>query len=418
MESKQKALHWTTATPRPIMRTSSLASLALIGTLFYGVAEGDVIVLKDGGQLTAIQVNRGSKGEYIIRTEEGALLTLERSQVRKVVQIRDNKLEYQQRSRAIPDTVEAHHQLADWCRKNRLSRERKKHFQRVLELEPNDEVARSSLGYQQHKGRWLTRDEIMRESGLVMFEGDYRTPQEIAILKRRQARAQVENDWNKQLRFWRRKLDDDDRDADDALSNIQSITDPAAAPALIQLLEKEKDLEIQRLYLSVLGELRSAAAIQKLVDLSIYDSSAEIREMCLESLMRNHQPLSLTPYTKALKSRDNEIILRAAEALEQIGDKKAISPLIDALVTTHKYTNPNAAPGQMSASFDPSGRGGGGLAMGGKPKVYEAVMQNREVRRALVELSGGHDYDYNQETWRRWYVNTQIHDNVDTRRDE
>ena len=398
----------------------SISIIAILSSfLSWEVAVGDVFQLRDGGHVEGVLSDRGSNGEYVIRTTEGALVTFERKQIRRTVQIKDDLLEYQQRSRSLPDTVEAHHRLAEWCSKNRLSRQRKQHLQRVLELEPNDEIARSSLGYQKYKGRWLTRDEIMKDRGLVYYENDYRTTQEIAIRKRSQARENVEADWYKNLRLWRRWLDKrDPQDRAEALTNIQAVSDPAAASSFIKLLEREDDEEIRRLYISVMGELNSAAAVQKLVEISVYDSLPENRQLSLDYLLRHPQPISVTPYTKALKSRDNEIILRAAEALERIGDPEAISPLIDALVTTHKFINPNANPGQMSASFDPSGNGGGGLAMGGKPKVTKRVRRNSEVRRALVELSGGQDFEYDSAAWRRWYVNTQIHDNVDTRRDE
>lgn len=401
------------------MRLMVLSIAMLACCTSWEAARGDVFVLKDGGQVEGVLTDRGSEGQYVVRTEEGAVITFERRQVRKTVQIKDNLLEYQQRSRSLPDTVEAHHRLAEWCKENRLSRQRKQHLQRVLELEPNDEAARSSLGYQKYQGRWLTREEIMKDRGLVYYENDYRTPQEIAIRKRKKAREEVEADWYKNLRLWRRWLDKrDPDDRNEALANIQAVSDPAAASSLIRLLDKEDDLEIRQLYISVLGELRHGAAVEKLVELSVNDNLREMRELCLDYLVRNHQPVNISRYIKALKSRDNETILRAAEALERIGDPEAISPLIDALVTTHKFVNPNSNPGQMSASFDPSGGGGGGLAMGGKPKVIKVDKQNREVRRALVELSGGQDYNYNSEAWRRWYVNTQIHDNVDTRRDE
>lgn len=376
---------------------------------------GDVFKLKQGGQIVGVLIERGNKGEYVVRTDEGALVTLEKRQVRKVVRVSDDLLEYRQRSRTLPDTAEAHRRLAEWCQQQQLSRQRKHHMERILQLQPNDEQARTSLGYQKHNGRWLTRDQIMQQRGLQMHEGDYRTPQEIALRMRRRQHEQTDADWYNKLKLWRRWLDK--RNRDEALQNFEAVDDSAAAPALIRLIEKERNLEVLELYLSVLGELSHPAAVEKLVELSIHDSDDEIRETCLDSLLRNHQPLPLEPYTKALLSRDNLIVRNAAKALHRIENPEAISPLIDALVTTHKYHNPNAPPGEMNASFSPSG-GGGGLAMGGsKNKIIQVDERNEEVLRALIDLSGGQSYEYNEEAWRRWYINTQIYENVDARRD-
>jgi hypothetical protein len=376
----------------------------------------DVFELIDGGQVSGLLLERGENEEYVIRTDSGAELTLDRSQVRKVTAFNDDLLEYNERSRSSPDTVAAHRQLSQWCRDHGLSKQSDHHLKRILQLDPSDAEARQSLGYQEFQGRWLTRDQIMELRGLRRYDGDYRTEQDIALREREKKREAAETDWHRNILAWRRWLDD--RRADEALQHIRDIHDTYAAPALVKLLDKEENPSVRELYLSVLGELKHPAAVQKLVAMSLEEPDREIRQQCLDHLLRVHQPVSLTPYVKTLKSPDNVIVLRAAEALGRIGDPAAISPLIDGLVTTHKYDNPDAAPGEFNASFSPSG-GGGGLAFGGGGnKIIQVDQQNPEVRMALVELSGGQDFQFNEKAWRRWFVNQQIHDNVDARRDQ
>ena len=73
----------------------------------------------------------------------------------------------------------------------------------------------------------------------------------------------------------------------------------------------------------------------------------------------------------------------------------------------------------MSAGFDPSGAGGGGFSFGGNgPKVIERTQENIRVLRALATLSGNQDFGYDQLAWRRWFVDRQMHDRVNSRRDE
>ncbi len=382
-----------------------------------GAVRADVFDLKDGGRVTGVLVERGSDEEYVVRTDSGAVVTLTKAQVYKVTEVDDDLLEYRQRSRTMPDTVDAHRQLAQWCQQHQLTRFRKHHLQRILQLDPNDKEMRRSLGYQMHRGRWLTRDQFMEERGLRNYEGAYRTEQDIALREQEKQREVAETDWLHNINTWQRWLGKPR--TEEAVQNIREIRDPLAAPALVKLLGREEDLRIRELYLSTLGELKHPAAVEKLVQLSLEDPDHEVRQRCLDDLLRVHQPISITPYVMSLNERknSNDVIQNAAEALERIGDAAAISPLIDALVTRHRVANPNAPPGEMNVTFSPSG-GGGGMSMGGGKKIYKEDLQNPSVRRALRELSGGQDFEYDERAWRRWFVNQQVHEHVDARRDE
>ncbi len=392
------------------------------------IASGDIFQLKTGGQISGVLVDRGNQGEYIIKSDQGAVVTLSRRQVDKVLRRDPQDLEYAKRSRSLPDTAEAHRQLADWCKKqNRLSKQTEHHLQRLLELDPNDEAARISLGYQQHQGQWMTRNDIMASRGLQQYEGDYRTPQDIALRQRTKKRELAETDWFRKIRTWVNWLDD--RRSAEAAELIADIHDPHAAVAIVKILKlkRAKNPRTRDLLIATLAPLKHPIAVTTLVDFSLDDPDHEVRLQCLEYLLQNHQPISLTPYVKALRHRDNHIVNRAAEALHRIENRRAISPLIDALVTTHKFKNLDAPPGEMSASFSPNGgrggggggaSGGGGLSMGGKSKILKRNLRNLKVRQALVDLSGGQDYEFDEKLWRMWFVNEQTQDYVDTRRDQ
>ncbi len=400
------------------MKLLKLSVLALLLSLLApsDAMWADVFELTHGGRVTGVLVERGPDEEYVVRTDSGAVVTLTKAQVHKVTAMDDHLLEYEQRSRTMPDTVDAHRQLAQWCKQQQLTNLRDHHLQRILQLDPNDKEVRKSLGYQMHKGRWLTRDQIMEERGLRHYDNAYRTEQDIALREREKKREAAETDWFRSIVTWRRWLDNKRR-SEEAVQNIREIRDPHAAPAFVKLLDREENPRVRELYLSTLGELKHPATVEKLVRLSLEDPEGEVRHQCLDHLLRVHQPVSLTPYVKALKDRNNAIVLRAAEALERIGDAAAISPLIDALVTTHRVTNPNAPPGEFNAAFSPTG-GGAGFSFGGGNKIYKEDKQNYAVWRALVELSGGQSFEYNERAWRRWFVNLQVHEHVDARRDE
>lgn len=398
-------------------------ALGILVALLSGTAHADIFHLKEGGQIVGELVDRGGKGEYVVKSNVGATITLTRRQVTRVERQDKIDLEYVQRSRDLPNTVEAHRDLVAWCKKHKLSKQVDHHLRRILELDPQDEQARTSLGFQKHQGRWMTRDQIMQQRGLQRYKGNYRTAQDIALKKQKENREIAEAEWFRKIDLWRGWLDNPRR-SDDAAANISAIRDPYATKAIVKLLEKEEDQDVRDFLTVTLAELNHPLAVITLVDFSLEDPVHEVRLECLDYLLARDEPISLTPYVNALDERrnSNEIINRAAEALQILGNTEAISPLIDSLVTTHKYQNTDAPPGEINASFDPSGRGnafgGGGLTLGGSPKVRKVAHKNLAVRYALIELSGGLDFEFDEKAWRRWYVNEQIQEFVDTRRDQ
>ncbi len=382
--------------------------------------KADIFELYNGGQIAGELVQRGDKGEYVVATDDGARVTLSKKQVRRHIREDARQLEYEKRSRRMLDTVAAHRELAAWCKQQQLAKLASHHLQRILELDPDDEQARQSLGYQRHEGRWLTRDQILAERGLRHFDGSYRTPQDIALREREKKRETAESNWFRQIRLWRGWLDSRRPErAAEAVEQITAIRDPYAAASLVKLLDKENDPQVRELLTATLAELDHPLALQQLVNFSLNDPDREVRLQCLEYLLKSDRPISLSPYVQALKHRDNAIVNRAAEALHKIGNPAAISPLIDALITTHKYAIEDLPPGQINASFSPRSSGGGGFSFGGGgPKVAKIQEENLNVRRALVDLSGGQDFEYSKKAWRRWFVNQQTHNHVDARRDQ
>jgi len=394
----------------------------VVGWLVAGPspALADIFHLKEGGQVVGTLVERGEHEEYVVATRRGGTVTLAKSQVEKVERQDEKQVEYERRSRSLPNTVPAHRAMADWCKKEGLSSHNEHHLRQIVALDPNDHAARTSLGYQQFRGRWQTREEVMADRGLTFYDGKYRTGQEIALLQREKEQSAIEASWTRNINLWKGWLGSRRAErAAEAYQLLDEIEDPSAAPALINALRKESDEGTRELFISILGRLDHPAAMRQLIQISIHDHDPQMREFSLEHLLLSNRPIQLTPYVKALRNKNNEIVLRAAEALEKIGDPDAISPLIDALVTRHKFAI-DAAPGNMAPTFfsDGAGGGGGGLNMGG-PKTVDLDVENVEVRHALVVLSGNQDFGFNQSAWRHWFVSqTMQTEHVDTRRDK
>src|SRR5207248_3291145 len=95
----------------------------------------------------------------------GVTLTLPASIVRETIRQSPAELEYSKLGPTAADTVDGQWELAEWCRKNSLARQREIHLRRVVELYPNHQQARFALGYQYQQGQWVTRSDARRQEG-------------------------------------------------------------------------------------------------------------------------------------------------------------------------------------------------------------------------------------------------------------
>lgn len=381
-----------------------------------GAAWADVVELAGGGQIEGkVLDDAGTDSTLVIETAAGGRIALPRSQVSRVVESSDVVSEYQRLARSAPDTVEDHWRLAEWCREHELDDQSQSHLERILELDPDHAQARRLLGYREVGGAWMTRDEVMAARGLVKYNGKYHTRQHIELLEREEQTRASATDWSNRLDRWRRWLTSRRQDrAEQAREEIAAIRDPSAAVPLVKMLRREEHYELKRLWIEVATRLDHPLAVEALVEFSLYDPDEIIRAECLEHLVDSGRPGLVTPYIRALRSKDNAIVNRAAAALGQLGDTDAISPLIDALITKHRF-QVGGSGDQHAYSFSPQG---GSFSFGGGAKVVTQTVKNPSVLSALVVLSGGTSFDYDQQQWRAWLAAQAKFHPVNVRRDE
>jgi hypothetical protein len=400
------------------MRAAHPTILTLILATASGVAHADVVELKNGGQIHGHVANATDKqaATYVIVTDGGGKLAIPRTEVVRVVSQSPAQEEYHRRSLKVADTVDAHWQLAQWCRNEKLVDEYRDELAKILVLDPNYEPARLALGHQKQNGQWQSRDEVMAARGMVWYDGKYYTPQHVELLEHAKTAREIDADWKTQLDRWRRWLGSRRQDkVDEALREIRAIRDPAAAPAVVALLMNEDNLAVKRLLMEVAVGIDDPQVLDALVTLSLTHPNEELRYAALDYLIQTGRPGIVGPYVRALRNSDNAIVNRAAAALETIGSRDAIGPLIGALVTKHKSVVGQGPPDQQSIMFTPSG----GTAMnygGGGAKIVTQEVENTAVLAALSKLSGV-NFGFDQAAWRRWLASEAKAHPVDVRRD-
>lgn len=407
---------------RLFQRIASVLTLAVPWYWVQGVACADVFELTGGGRLEGklLPADDASKLNCTIELSAGGRVTVARSQIAKIEIVTDAVAEYQKLARTSPDTVDAHWQLSEWCREHKLREERRQHLDRIIELNPNHADARAALGFHQKNGQWMNRDDVMASRGLVLFDSKYVTPQQVELLKQQKESKVTQADWANRIELLRRRLIGKRQDlANEAETEIRSIQDPQAASAIVDTLRRENVLQLKHLWIETAARLNHHVALDALVQLSLYDQDDEIRHQCLEHLIKSRRPGLITPYIRALKDKDNVIVNRAGAALGQIGDRDAIGPLIDALITKHKIKVSDANPDQHAYNFSNDGSGGGAFSFGGSsaPQVVVQSLRNRAVLDALLNLSGNANFEYDQVQWRGWLAAQAKAMAVDVRRD-
>jgi len=393
---------------------------AALCTFFQVQGHADVYELSDGGRVYGELVNRDEmpRQKLIIHTVDGTTITLDRSQVKQIVAQSPAELEYEKIRPTFADTAEDQMRLADWCREKSLAHARQTALERVIELDPENRQARMALGYAQIDGRWIQPDQLMQERGYVRYKGSWMLPQEVELAEKKRKDELAEKQWFTNLKRWREWLNDPEK-ASRVREEIGKIDDPLAVPALVQTIDSEQRHEIRVLCLQALGRIGTADAIKAIVENSLITTDEEIRLTCFDQLTGNALHLAVPMYVTALKNKDNERVNRAGYALGKLGDKSVILPLIDALITTHKFTiiEGSGNPNQMSAGFSPGGMSPGGMTVGGnKPMIIKRDLSNQQVLDALTALTGV-NLGFDQKAWRNWYGSQRKPVTVDIRRD-
>ncbi len=392
-------------------------------------AAADVFVLAQGGRLRGTWLNRQETPpkQYEIRTEEGCLLRLDAAEVRLALTQDETLADYERRLERCPDTADGYWELAEWCRAQNLKEQRETHLRRILSLDPDHARARHALGYSQIGGQWVTREGIQQRRGYRFYAGRWRLPQEIELCEASEGTEQAEKRWLAQLVRWREMLNTGAAAAD-AHRGLADIRDPRAVHGLTILLRQETYRQVKLLYIDALERIGTPPAIKALVDATLQDPDEEIFHDCLDKILRLRPPHVEKRYVEALKDENNVRVNRAAYALGRLQEKSVMSPLITALVTTHYLVLPKM-PDAYTATFAKSDGGavaggsplgGTGFSTGGETLVIPRTVNNQEVLTALIRLSGGVNFGFDQQAWRYWLdnQNRQSAPAVDARRGE
>lgn len=387
---------------RLLMRVAISCSLL---SLAPTESKADEFVLTTGASVRGHWLNRDDTSPrfYVVATEHGGRVKLERSRVVNVIRQSEADNKYDRLAPLVADTAAEQWKLASWCQANDLQEQCEQHLLRVIELDSQHESARRALGYSEIGGQWVKKEEHLKRKGYVRYKGRWHLSQEIELAERRRSEELVRKDWYVKLSRWRSQLNKEKRHT--ALENIRQVCDPQAIEAIGRLLQVERDRRMRLIYVEVLGQIADHQASVALVELALSDRDEEIYYACVDQLAARKTSPLVRQFVMALKSQHNGRVNRAAIALGSLGDQSAIPPLIDALVTHHDVVLPGND--MISSTFVKSGqtyRSGDSFTSGpSSPQVVTQTAANQEVLKTLVKLSGV-SFSFDQRAWRNWYA--------------
>jgi hypothetical protein len=408
--------------------TSRILTFGLIALTVMAVrARAETFELANGGKLSGELLNPDEtpRKAYSIRLEEGAVVSLAVGQVARVAEKSAAELWYDEALKGLTNDVEGHLNIAAQCKSKRLDAQRMFHLEEVLKVDPENVVARRELGYSKLDGEWIKIDVWHRQRGYVKHKGNWALPQEVAIAAREEEQNSKFKEWNELVRRWRSWVTRGRDRAEEGMQRIREINEPAAATVLAKLLDEKNELPALKLaYIEVLGRLPGATSSIALVRRSLNDPDLRMREKSLDQLAQRHDKFALRLYIQILnraadtntEGPENLLVNLAAIGLAKLHDDSATLPLIEALVTRHKFPKPKAA-GLSPVFNNGPGGGGGGLGIGGRQEIELRDLRNQNVRDALISLHPGMNLGFDEVAWKHWYEQQHTPNVVNLRRE-
>ncbi len=396
-------------------------------------ARGDLARLNNGGEVRGRFLEAADEsGSLVMESILGGRIVLPAGEVVSTARRSAEIEEYVTRSRSIPNTVKDRWELAEWCKARRLTAQREEQLEALLELDPTHVGAHRGLDHIVYQDQWMTRDEAMREQGLIKYKGKYLTQQEIDLLEKTAAQRQAEQAWYPKIRLWKVWVTGSHAGRQvEGLSNLRSVSDEDAIPALRNFLSDTPELQLRQLYVERLSAMRGVKPVAALVRTSLLDIEPGLRTAAFEGLGGDQRDAAIPYYVEALSDKENVVVNRAATALGVIGDHRVVPALIKALVTSHRITYETFVEDPVAISQTPDGRYSIGGARGPMlPPNIEVLLRtgqlpygvqinnpqglktrrvtarvnvsNEDVLVALRRLTEK-DFGYDKETWRLYW---------------
>jgi hypothetical protein len=394
-----------------------LASIALI--LGFGtIATADKITLKSGRVIQGTIIEE-SDGFVVVKTDKGITARFDAQLVKSVEKALTPTAIYKKRL-ASAESAADHLFLARFATKHNMAKKARLHYEKVLELSPNQGEARDKLGFSWDGQKWISRADYMKTLGLVKYKSRWVSESEKDLL---QARAEAKKNRGKVRRLvWEavkhKKLDRQIK----AREQLGAMTPEALARPFRSALVLASRAERAFVVDSISSHSETRVFNKMLSRSVIAEPVRKIRHAALAALSSKKDRHAATYFTSALSSESPILRINAAHALMQFPDRRAVGPLIMTLrFETGDFGRAHIVNFTQRAyirDFELSS-GGTGLAIAevADPVIdtfTEGTVLDVKVRKvewyskaAVLTHLTGQNFGVNQNSWVKWWKNNK-----------
>ncbi len=204
----------------------------------------------------------------------------------------------------------------------------KRYFTRAVTLDPDHVASRAALGHVRLGSSWLSREEGMRAKGLVRRGGEWLLEEEAAIRDQPAAERAARLAGQKKAGALLRAYRIGDRRARRfAASALDQIPDEHKLEPMAFAL-RSRNRDVRLLAAKSLGEIGNRRALRPLLHRVIHDPAEEIRHAAFDAAAAIGDRNLIAPLVSALGSQDMNTRIHAAEGLARARDVRGVRYLI------------------------------------------------------------------------------------------
>ncbi len=378
---------------------------------------GDNIYLNNGTMVEGRTAPDDDASAVELTTPSGKLL-VPRSVIARIVPGPTRLELYEQEKSAQPLTTSRHLEIAQWCRDNGLIEKEREEIRRALEIDPTHVAALEAAGYVPLGDVWIK----------AQADADRFKPSENEQAYTDRVVRQLLQGWQLQVRAiresWLRSASarkSGPATSAEGKARILKLSEPLALPAICKVLSDSND-HGRRVMVEALAASPLDVAILNLVALSVLDEDDDIRRTAGEAVATIPDPRIGSALRLILRSREDQLIRRAATMLGLSRDRQAVADLItalgiapppqdalDAMKTFDRVADMFDEPirvaiGARGAQY-PSAVYVPGLEQfrtrKGSPRRQREPAVRTEVQEALIAITG-QNYGFDTELWNAW----------------
>ena len=198
---------------------------------------GGIMVKHGGGVRGEISKDDIASSMIEIHPALGGTLVVPSSIVGSTSKLRAEQISYRRFAPLEKDDVPSQIKIANWANANNLSAIANEHYQRVLEIDPENEEAHKALLHVKVNGVWVSNKERLDQNGLERINGRSVSKQEAELIRQQKSQEETAIYWKKEIKFLYQEALKGNQKARETFRTIRA---PQALGPLLKTFASEK----------------------------------------------------------------------------------------------------------------------------------------------------------------------------------